>query len=74
MMDIEEGKALVDRTMSVILSCKTEDQLTNAVKYVGFMYKKLFPPLSILERVEIVAKIEFTKGFAFGRLKHGVDV
>jgi len=32
-MDIEEGKTLVRRVVSVIISCETDEQLYGALKY-----------------------------------------
>lgn len=76
-MDIEEGKALVQRVMAVILSCKTEDQLMNAYKYVKLAHKKMYNGIGhegFVKEIHNFTAIERSIGFAQCQIKYGVDV
>lgn len=71
-MEIEEGNALVEKAMKVILSCKTVDQLHIAMRYAGRVYSKLQREIGMINGTRFSPKIERSIGFAQCSIGHGV--
>ena len=63
-MRIEEADELVNRSMEVILSCKTLKQLNVAVKYSDLVYKRLSKEIGLINNMNFVCLTERSIGFA----------
>ena len=63
-MTLDEAKALTDRTMKIILSCKTYGQLKAARRYVAFVYRSFMDSFELRQIMRFVCTIEETLGFA----------
>lgn len=59
---------LRDKTMKVILSCKTLDQLKYAIDYQSLAYKRLAPNCNSEVRYNFVQLTERCIGFAHARI------
>ena len=57
-MDSKQAKELVDKCMNVIVSCKTNEQLNNAVKYSGFAYKLLAKEIGLINNMNFITLID----------------
>lgn len=68
-MDKKEADALVQRSMEVILSCKTMSQLDTAVRYSNLVYKKLAYTIGLINNMKFVTLMERSIGFAQCQIK-----
>jgi hypothetical protein len=72
MMNKEEATRLVDKCMTVILSCETIDQLKTATRYADFIYRKLAREIGLINHTQFIALIERSIGFAQCKVKYNV--
>jgi len=63
-MNLHEAQSLTDRTMKIILSCKTYSQLKAAQRYVAFVYRSFMDSFELRQIMRFVCTIEETLGFA----------
>ena len=63
-MNIEEADKLINKAMTVILSCKTMDQLKTAVLYSNLVYKVLSNEIGLGRTMKFITLIERSIGFA----------
>lgn len=68
-MNIEEANNLVNKCMSVILSCKTMPQLNVACTYAILVYRQLARELGLINNTNFVSLIERTIGYAQCQIK-----
>lgn len=69
-MTHKEANTLIDRTMKVILSCKTMEQLNAAIGYANLAYSELFRNGLSIERARFTPLIERSVGYAQCQIKH----
>jgi len=63
-MDREEAKKIVNKCMSVILSCKNQDQLHIAVNYSSLAYRLLAKEIGLINNMNFISLIERSIGYA----------
>jgi hypothetical protein len=68
-MELEEAEKLVNKAMSVILSCRTMDQLSNAVTYSRLVYKLLAKEIGLVNNSNFICLIERSMGYAQCRIE-----
>ena len=64
---------LKSKTMKVILSCETMDQLKNSVNYYNLAFTQMVKGLSLNERASILCILERSVGFAQAQIKYKGD-
>ena len=69
-MTHNKAKELVNKSMKVILSCKTLEQLNAAVRYAGLVYKKLGQEIGLINNMNFVCLTERSIGFAQCQIKY----
>jgi len=68
-MQIKKADELVNKSMKVILSCKTLEQLNVALEYSKLLYKKLSGEVSLSLKFRYLMLIERSIGFAQCQIK-----
>jgi len=71
-MDIEEGKTLVRRVVSVIISCETDEQLYGALKYTMLASKALNKKAGVMKESLFIPTVNRAVGYAYCKL--GLDL
>jgi hypothetical protein len=71
-MNKEEATRLVNRGMTVILSCETTDQLKTATTYADLIYRKLAREIGLINHTQFISLIERSIGFAQCKVKYNV--
>ena len=72
-LSIEEGTALVNRSMKIILSCTTLEQLNVAVKYADLVYKRISQTIGLVNNSQFISLTERSIGFAQCNIKHRIE-
>lgn len=67
-MEYKEAKAIVDKCMHVIVSCKNQDQLNIAVKYSRLTYKLLAKEIG--NNMNFISLVERSIGWAQCNIKN----
>ncbi len=70
-MTKDEADKLVKKCMSVIVSCKTNEQLHLAVKYSGFAYKLLAKEIGLINNMNFITLVERSIGWAQCNIENG---
>lgn len=71
-MELEQANELVNKSMNVILSCKTSSRLEVGVKYADLVYKKISNNIGLLNDTRFISLIERSIGFAQCQIKNRV--
>ena len=71
-MEIKEANALVNRGMSVVLSCKTLPQLESAVKYADLIYRKINKEVGLINNTKFISLIERSIGYAQCKINYEI--
>ena len=69
MSRLTEAEKLVQRSMTVILSCETLEQLGNAVRYSNLVYRKLSDGIGLVNNTKFIQLTERSIGFAQCNIK-----
>ncbi len=68
-MKDKDADALVKKCMRVILSCKNNDQLNNAINYCGLAYKILNKHIGSVNRTKFASKMDRSIGYALCQIQ-----
>jgi len=69
-MKDKDADALVKKCMRVILSCKNNDQLNNAINYCDLAYKILNKHIGFVNRAKFASKMERSIGYALCEIQN----
>ena len=68
-MKNKDADVLVKKCMRVILSCKNDDQLSNAIKYCNLAYKILCNELGAVNMTNFASTMERCVDYALCQIK-----
>lgn len=72
-MTKDDATKLVNRSVSIILSCKTMEQLINAVKYADLVCRKISKEIGLLNHTQFISITERSIGFAQCQVKWNIE-
>jgi hypothetical protein len=70
-MVISEANEMVNKAMKVILSCKSVDQLNNAIEFARLVHRQLSKEIGFVNSTKFHTLIERSIGFAQCQIKIG---